>query len=89
MKTLLTLMLVYYYADGKRSTSAAITRKLDTKIRAIVSSDPSLSPLLIECKKSAEAYKRKRRDAEQNIQKTKYHRPNPGVQHVPCGKGRG
>ncbi len=86
MKTLLQLMLIHYYADGKRSTSAAITRKLDTKIRAVIAADPSLSALVIECKKVAEAVKRQARDVEKKYHVLPFKHPHPGVKHVPCGK---
>jgi len=88
MKVLLQLMLIHYYADGKRSTSAAITRRLDTKIRALVTADPELAKVVIGAKKLAEIAKRKARDAEKKLQQMPYRRHNPGVTHVPCGKGR-
>ncbi len=88
MKVLLQLMLIHYYADGKRSTSAAITRRLDTKIRDVISADPSLSKLVIQCKKIAEVVKRKRRDADKKSNMGWHHHGNPGVRHVPCVKGK-
>jgi hypothetical protein len=88
MKTLLSLMLIHYYADGKRSTSAAITRKLDSKIRAVITADPSLAKVVTECKKAAEALKRQRRDVEKAHHQATFRRQHPGLLHVPCGKGR-
>ena len=89
MKALLQLMLVHYFKDGKRSTSAAITRKLDREIRALVEADPTLTDIYTNCKKVAEAQKRQARDAANKHQNTRFRRPNPGAVHIPCGpKGR-
>lgn len=89
MESLLRLMLVHYYQDSRRATKATITRALDRRIRELVVNDKGLQQLVLQCRRDAEAFKRKARTSKSKSRKSWHHHGNPGVQHIPCRDRRG
>jgi len=84
MKELLTLMLVHYYQDSKRATSATITRRLDKSIRKMSGTQSGLARLVSDCKKTAEAAKRQERTAFKKSRIPSQFHNSPHVKITPC-----
>lgn len=88
MKSLLQCILVAYYTDLKRFANARITKKLDADIRSLCQGDAETTAIVTNCRKIAEAEKRRRR---QSGLPTKYRRTMkrvPNAQHVPCRRAK-
>lgn len=88
MKSLLTVLLIHYYARVKRIIPRYLSRRIDADIKLFCSSSETTAKLV------GEARIRARQEVATVKMRSKSPRPIavsqslPNVQHVPCGSSK-